>query len=159
MQILQSKSEIQTEAIGRLLGEKLFRGSFITLSGELGAGKTVFVRGLARGLQIDGPVRSPSFILMNQYENGRLPLYHFDIYRLSHVDDMNMLGYEEYFYGNGVSVVEWPQLITELLPKERLDIEILYLDDESREIRFEAYSPSYKTLLKDMVKEYEASMP
>ncbi|MHB1315877.1 MAG: tRNA (adenosine(37)-N6)-threonylcarbamoyltransferase complex ATPase subunit type 1 TsaE [Christensenellales bacterium] len=158
MQVLKSMSESQTETIGRLLGEKMFRGGFVSIAGELGSGKTVLVRGIARGLQIEGPVRSPSFVLMNQYQNGRLPLYHFDVYRLKSSEEINTLGYEEYFFGDGVAVLEWPQMISDFLPEERLDIHIKYIDEQKRNVELKAFSPAYQAILEDTVKEYESSV-
>lgn len=92
--------------------------------GDLGVGKTAFVQGLAKGLGIDEPITSPTFTIVNEY-SGRLPLYHFDVYRIADSDEMYEIGYEEYVYGDGVSVIEWPQLIDDILPEKRYDL-LLY---------------------------------
>ncbi|NCO66517.1 MAG: tRNA (adenosine(37)-N6)-threonylcarbamoyltransferase complex ATPase subunit type 1 TsaE [Candidatus Aquicultor secundus] len=124
----------ETWELARKLAPILSSGDVINLSGDLGAGKTVFSKGLAVGLGIDEPVTSPTFTLIKEYM-GRLPLYHFDVYRLSSPEEMEELGFDEYFYGDGVSVVEWGDKIEELLPDVRLDIRLLRLvDDEFRRI-------------------------
>ena len=112
----------ETEASGRRFGELLTAGTFIALRGDLGMGKTVWVRGLARGLGVTGPVTSPTFTLMRAYESGRLPLYHFDAYRVSGADEFAAIGWEEVFYGPGVVAVEWPERVEELLPEGRLEL-------------------------------------
>lgn len=121
--IYQSASEEKTYDLARRLGEKLKGGEFIALEGELGAGKTMFVKGLAKGLDIDEAITSPTFALLHLYE-GRLALAHFDIYRLPVPEAIEELGYEEYFYGKGVTVVEWSDLIDEYLPQDRLQVVI-----------------------------------
>ncbi|MBR6958442.1 MAG: tRNA (adenosine(37)-N6)-threonylcarbamoyltransferase complex ATPase subunit type 1 TsaE, partial [Erysipelotrichaceae bacterium] len=119
----------QTRALGKKLGS-LIDGSFlITLSGELGAGKTTFTQGLARGLEITRNVTSPTFTLMKSYK-GRLPLYHIDAYRLEDIDQD--LGFEEYVDGDGVCVIEWSNFIEDVLPEERLSINLTISDDDSR---------------------------
>ncbi len=124
----------ETWELARKLAPLLSSGDVINLSGDLGAGKTVFSKGLAVGLGIEEPVTSPTFTLIKEYM-GRLPLYHFDVYRLASPEEMEELGFDEYFYGSGVSVVEWGDKIEELLPDVRLDIRLLRLvDDEFRRI-------------------------
>ncbi|MBE0447733.1 MAG: tRNA (adenosine(37)-N6)-threonylcarbamoyltransferase complex ATPase subunit type 1 TsaE [Actinobacteria bacterium] len=120
----------ETWELAKRLAPKLSKGDLIDLSGDLGAGKTVFAKGLAEGLGIDGPVTSPTFTIIKEYE-GRLPLYHFDVYRLTSPDELEELGADEYFYGEGVSVIEWGNRVEELLPDERLTIKILRLVDDS----------------------------
>lgn len=119
----KAASEEKTYSLACSLGKMLKGGEFIALEGELGAGKTLFVKGLAKGLEIDEPVTSPTFTLMHLYE-GRLSLAHFDIYRLPVPEAIEEIGYEEYFYGNGVAVVEWSDLIKSYLPKEHIQVVI-----------------------------------
>ena len=122
--ILETNSPQETFSAGRQLGEKAFPGQVITLTGDLGVGKTVFTQGLAKGLGIEEPVNSPTFTIVQVYDEGRLPLYHFDVYRIADSDEMYEIGYEEYVYGDGVSVIEWPQLIDDILPENRYDVTI-----------------------------------
>ena len=122
--ILETNSPQETFLAGRELGEKAFPGQVITLTGDLGVGKTVFTQGLAKGLGIEEPVNSPTFTIVQVYDEGRLPLYHFDVYRIADSDEMYEIGYEEYVYGDGVSVIEWPQLIDDILPENRYDVTI-----------------------------------
>ena len=105
-----------TFALGRSLGEGAKAGEVYCLDGDLGAGKTVFTQGFAAGLGITEPVNSPTFTILQVYDEGRLPLYHFDVYRIGDVEEMDEIGYEEYFYGEGVCLIEWASLIEEILP-------------------------------------------
>jgi tRNA threonylcarbamoyladenosine biosynthesis protein TsaE len=119
---IESGSEKDTHTVGVRLGQAAPPGSFIALYGDLGAGKSVLARGVARGLGVERAVQSPTFTLLNVYEEGRLPLYHFDVYRLESGEELEALGYEESFYGPGVTVMEWPQRAEYLLPAHRLDV-------------------------------------
>ncbi len=114
----ESLSEQDTFEIGRLLGEKTKPGDIFLLEGDLGVGKTVFAKGFAVGLGITEPITSPTFTIIQEYEEGRLPLYHFDVYRIADVEEMYELGYEGYFFGNGVCLIEWASLIQEILPED-----------------------------------------
>ena len=114
--ILETNSPQETFSAGRQLGEKAFPGQVITLTGDLGVGKTVFTQGLAKGLGIEEPVNSPTFTIVQVYEEGRLPLYHFDVYRIGDIEEMDEIGYEDYVYGEGVCLIEWANLIEEILP-------------------------------------------
>ncbi len=118
-----SQSYEETLAIARSFAETLKAGDTVCLYGGLGAGKTAFVQGLAEGLGIDEPVTSPTFTIVNEYY-GRLPLYHFDVYRIADPDEMYEIGYDEYVYGDGVSVIEWSELIDEILPEKRYNVKI-----------------------------------
>ena len=118
-----SNSPDETQAFAADMAKRLSAGDVLCLYGDLGAGKTAFVQGLAKGLGIDEPITSPTFTIVNEYE-GRLPLYHFDVYRIADSDEMYEVGFDEYVYGEGVSVIEWPQLIADILPERRFDIEI-----------------------------------
>lgn len=114
----ESNSAEDTFAFGQKLGREAVPGEIICLDGDLGVGKTVFTQGFAAGLGIDDYVNSPTFNIVKEYEGGRLPLYHFDVYRIGDPSEMEEIGYEDYFYGQGVSIIEWPGQIEELLPKE-----------------------------------------
>lgn len=118
-----SNSPDETQAFAADMAKRLRAGDVLCLYGDLGAGKTAFVQGLAKGLGIDEPITSPTFTIVNEYE-GRLPLYHFDVYRIADSDEMYEVGFDEYVYGEGVSVIEWPQLIADILPERRYNIEI-----------------------------------
>lgn len=120
------KNEMETAAFGMDLGRRVCPGTVIALTGDLGAGKTTLTKAIAQGLGIADMITSPTFTLVKEYGSGRLPLYHFDVYRIGDVDEMYELGYEEYFYGNGVCVVEWADLIEELLPENAIRIQIEY---------------------------------
>ncbi len=121
---IQSFCAEDTWALGEKLGEKAYSGEVICLNGDLGAGKTVFTKGFAAGLGISEPVNSPTFTILQQYDDGRLPLWHFDVYRIEDPDEMEEIGYEDCFYGDGVSLVEWSDIIEELLPEHRVVVTI-----------------------------------
>lgn len=124
MRKIESYSAEETFAIGKELAGEAFPGQIYCLNGDLGTGKTVFTQGFAAGLGIAGPVNSPTFTIVQEYEEGRMPFYHFDVYRISDADEMDEIGYEDYFFGNGVCLVEWSELIEEILPKNRIQIAI-----------------------------------
>ena len=113
-----------TFAFGKKLGEAAEPGTVYTLVGDLGVGKTVLTQGLAEGLGITEAVNSPTFTILQVYEEGRLPLYHFDVYRIGDVEEMDEIGYEDYFYGDGVCLIEWANLIEEILPEKYTEIRI-----------------------------------
>lgn len=114
--IIETWSEEETRKAAKSLGEQASAGQIFALSGDLGAGKTVFAKGFADGLGIKEPVSSPTFTIVQIYEEGRLPFYHFDVYRIADPQEMDEIGYEDYFYGNGVCLVEWAELIAEQMP-------------------------------------------
>ena len=122
--IIETNSEKETYAFGLELGKKAHAGQVYTLVGDLGVGKTVFTKGLARGLDILEPVSSPTFTIVQVYEEWRLPFYHFDVYRIGDVEEMDEIGYEDYIYGDGVSLIEWANLIEEILPEHYTEIKI-----------------------------------
>ncbi len=122
--IWDSQREQDTRAIGRQLGESCHPGDIVLLHGDLGVGKTVFTKGFAEGLGIQEPISSPTFTIVQIYETGRLPLYHFDVYRIGDVEEMEEIGYEDYFYGNGVCLIEWAELISEILPHHCIEVTI-----------------------------------
>ena len=114
--VIETNSPEETFELGRRMGEAAYPGQIICLNGDLGVGKTVFTQGFAAGLGIEGPVNSPTFTILQLYEEGRIPLYHFDVYRIGDVSEMDEIGYEDCFFGEGVSLIEWPQRIEEILP-------------------------------------------
>lgn len=118
-----SNSYEETQQIAIEFAKTLGGGDVLCMYGDLGVGKTAFVQGLAKGLGISDHITSPTFTIVNEY-SGTLPLYHFDVYRIADSDEMYEIGYEEYVYGDGVSVIEWPQLIDDILPEKRYDITI-----------------------------------
>lgn len=127
--ILESFSRDETYTLGVKFGETAKQGDVFCLLGDLGTGKTVFTQGFAKGLGIHESINSPTFTIVQVYEEGRIPFYHFDVYRIADIDEMFEIGYEDYMYGTGVCLVEWSNLIEELLPKERKVI-TLYKDLE-----------------------------
>ncbi|MCR5154522.1 MAG: tRNA (adenosine(37)-N6)-threonylcarbamoyltransferase complex ATPase subunit type 1 TsaE [Lachnospiraceae bacterium] len=122
--IKETYSSKETFEYAKELAKEAKAGEVYCLNGDLGTGKTVFTQGFAAGLSVEGPVNSPTFTIMQVYDDGRLPLYHFDVYRIGDVEEMDEIGYEEFFYGDGVCLVEWAKLVEEILPKERYDITI-----------------------------------
>ena len=123
-EIIETHSAQETFALGQRIGLEALPGQVYTLIGDLGVGKTVFTQGLAKGLGIEEPVNSPTFTIVQVYEKGRLPLYHFDVYRIGDIEEMDEIGYEDYVYGEGVSLIEWANLIEEILPEHFTDIKI-----------------------------------
>lgn len=122
--IIETNSERETYELGVRMGRDAAPGQVYTLIGDLGVGKTVFTKGLAAGLGIGEPVSSPTFTIVQIYEEGRLPFYHFDVYRIGDVEEMEEIGYEDYIYGGGVSLIEWADLIEEILPEHYTQIRI-----------------------------------
>jgi len=140
----------ETEEFGIKLGKSLKSGDIVCLNGDLGAGKTTLTKSIGLGLDVKEYITSPTFTLINQYR-GRLPVYHFDVYRLENVDELYDLGFDEYFYGNGVCIVEWAEKIEKLLPKERLVLDIKKGKDiDERVINITAYGNRYIELLKEL---------
>ena len=115
--IIETFTPEETFELGESLGEKAQPGEVYCLNGDLGVGKTVFTQGFAKGLGIEGPVNSPTFTIVQQYDDGRLPLYHFDVYRIGDISEMDEVGYEDCFYGEGVTLIEWSNMIEEILPE------------------------------------------
>lgn len=122
--VFETQSAEETFALGKRLGQEGIPGQVYTLIGDLGVGKTVFTQGFASGLGITGPVNSPTFTIVQIYEEGRLPFYHYDVYRIADVEEMEEIGYEDHFYGQGVCLVEWANLISEILPEHYTEITI-----------------------------------
>ena len=120
--IIETRSAGETYELGMRVGEQAKPGQVFTLIGDLGVGKTVFTQGLAKGLGIEEPISSPTFTIVQVYEEGKLPFYHFDVYRIGDISEMDEVGFEDYVYGEGVSLIEWANLIEEILPKQRVEI-------------------------------------
>ena len=121
---IESNSAEETFALGQKIGERVKPGTIISLTGDLGVGKTVFTQGLAKGLGIMEPVNSPTFTIVQVYEGGRLPFYHFDVYRIGDLEEMEEIGYDDYFFGKGICLIEWAELIEEILPEKRIEVTI-----------------------------------
>lgn len=148
-----SSSPEDTEKLGYCLGNIVKKGYVICLIGELGTGKTEFVKGVARGLEIEDYVTSPTFTIVNEYQ-GRLPLYHFDVYRLGSAEEMLDIGCEEYFYGDGVSIIEWADLISEIIPEDNITVHItkdMEEGEDFRSINIDASGERYSGLISDIL--------
>ena len=122
--VYETFSAAETHALEKKIGETAKPGDVYTLVGDLGVGKTVFTQGIADGLGITEPVSSPTFTIVQVYEEGRMPFYHFDVYRIGDIEEMDEIGYEDYFYGEGLCMIEWANLIEEILPDKRYDVTI-----------------------------------
>ncbi len=122
--IIETNSEKETFELGKKIGQQAKPGEIYTLDGDLGVGKTIFTKGVAAGLGIEEPVNSPTFTIVQIYEEGRMPFYHFDVYRIGDPQEMEEIGYEDYFFGEGVCIIEWANLIEELLPEHAVRVRI-----------------------------------
>ena len=122
--VIETRSPEETFQFGEKLGREAKPGLIYTLNGDLGTGKTVFTQGFAAGLGITEPVNSPTFTIVQIYEEGRMPFYHFDVYRIGDVEEMDEIGYEDCFYGEGVCLIEWAELIEEILPEHVIAVTI-----------------------------------
>lgn len=150
IQPLSSDSPVTTMSLGKTLARYARPGDIVCLYGDLGSGKTTLVKGLADGLGIDPvKVNSPTFVLMNAY-SGRIPIYHFDFYRLERAEEIAAIGYEEFLYGNGVSVIEWAERFGNLVPKENLSLRFVHQGEDKRLIQFSAQGQRYQELLQKM---------
>ncbi len=149
MKELVFNSADETIRFGAQLGRLIKRGDCIALTGQLGAGKTTLIKGIAKGIGVKDPqhVNSPSFVILKEHK-GKIPLYHFDVYRLDDPEDMDTVGYKDFFYGEGASVIEWADKIRGLLPDEYLDIELSCLGRERRGARIRARGKRYEDLLR-----------
>ncbi len=145
---IHTTSPEETMQLAERLGEAIKAGAVITLEGDLGAGKTHFTKGLARGLEVKRTVNSPTFTIIKEYK-GRLPLYHMDVYRVGNSEED--LGFDEYFYGEGVTVVEWASLIEDQLPSERLAIAIFHEGDRHRKVVFTPHGERYNLICKELI--------
>lgn len=135
--IIRTKSPEETFDVGFKIGKLLKKGDIVSLNGDLGAGKTHLTKGIAKGIEVDEYITSPTFTLVNEYR-GRIPLYHFDVYRINDIGELYEIGFDEYIYGDGVSVIEWGDIIKEILPDDVININIKKIDDNTREIHIDA---------------------
>lgn len=142
----------KTKALAEMIGRAVSAGTLITLSGDLGAGKTTFTQGLAKGLDIDRKVTSPTFTIMKEYK-GRLPLYHIDAYRLENITQD--LGFEDYIDGDGVCVIEWANFIEYVLPDQLLNIEFTINDDDSRTLTLQGHGEKYEEVISKICTQWE----
>ena len=122
--VIETHDPEETFEVGRTIGMNAKPGQIYTLTGDLGVGKTVFTQGVAVGLGITEPVNSPTFTIIQEYEDGRLPFYHFDVYRIGDLEEMEEIGYDDYFFGQGICLIEWAELIEEILPEKRIEVTI-----------------------------------
>ena len=122
--IIETHDPEETFEAGRKIGMNAKPGQIYTLTGDLGVWKTVFTQGVAAGLGITEPVNSPTFTIIQEYEDGRLPFYHFDVYRIADLEEMEEIGYDDYFFGQGICLIEWAELIEEILPEKRIEVTI-----------------------------------
>ncbi len=151
-----TKSPEETQAVGRRMGELALGGEVLLLVGILGAGKTCLTQGVAWGVGVKEYARSPTFVMLTQYE-GRLPLYHMDLYRVESLAEFQDLGLDEYLYGRGVSIVEWADNAMDGLPQEHLLIVIEYLDEKRRRLRFEAVGEKHQRLFEGLRRLFKAT--
>jgi tRNA threonylcarbamoyladenosine biosynthesis protein TsaE len=139
----KTKSAEETKEFGRSLTKRLKPGSALALIGPLGSGKTVLVQGICSGLQVEAAVTSPTFVIINEYpgklDQSPIWVYHFDLYRLENPEEFAKLGYEEYFYGKGITLIEWAEKVTPLLPKRRWEINLRIVSENEREIRVKEF--------------------
>ncbi|HZK37595.1 MAG TPA: tRNA (adenosine(37)-N6)-threonylcarbamoyltransferase complex ATPase subunit type 1 TsaE [Clostridia bacterium] len=151
MNCIDILNQKELEKIAEKLGKLVNSGDIICMVGDLGAGKTTFIQALAVGLGVEDCVTSPTFVLINEYD-GRIPLYHFDVYRINHISEMEDLGYEEYFYGDGVCAIEWADLIEDILPHNHLRVEIRITGTKTRQICFAGTNDYYDGMIKELLK-------
>ena len=157
MESLTLTNRDATIALGKKIGQQLVAGDVLVLDGDLGAGKTTFTKGLAAGLEIPDIIKSPTFTIIHEYQDGRLPLYHMDAYRLENgvAED---LGLEEYFDGDGVSVVEWAEFVEDELPADFLAIHFKRTDDDNtRVLEFEPHGQHFDQIVKSVVKQWQTT--
>ena len=144
--------EQMTKYIGEKLGKLLKPNDVLALTGDLGAGKTMMTQSIARGMGIEDYITSPTFTIVQEYE-GKLPLFHFDVYRIADEEEMYYIGFDEYLARGGVCITEWANLIENILPKERLDIELLYTEKEGRNMKLTPHGARYEDLVKELIEE------
>lgn len=149
---ITTNSPEETEELGYKIGKLLKAGDVLCLDGDLGAGKTTLTQSIAKGLDVEDYVTSPTFTIVNEYE-GRFHVNHFDVYRITDVDEMYDIGYEEYVYSDSVTIIEWASIIDEILPKDRIEIKINKLpENDTREIYIEVKGNGNKDLIKELDK-------
>lgn len=155
---ISSHSVNETMKLGKMIAKNLGQGDIICLFGNLGSGKTVLAKGIASGFGIDkDKIISPTFVLIREHAGkNRIPFYHFDFYRLNSTSDITVLGYEEYFFGQGISVIEWPDRLKYLLPKEFLKVRLFVKGDNQRSIKIESQGKRYKILAEKINENYRS---
>ncbi|HQO57201.1 MAG TPA: tRNA (adenosine(37)-N6)-threonylcarbamoyltransferase complex ATPase subunit type 1 TsaE [Candidatus Omnitrophota bacterium] len=147
---LTTRAAEETMAFGQKLGRRLVPGNIVCMFGDLGSGKTTFVRGVAKGLGVNpDEIHSPTFVLLNVYR-GRLALYHYDFYRLESPDEIAAIGYDDFLYGKGVSFIEWSERFGPLIPKNFLRVEFVFIDETRRRITLSAKEKGYARLVEDL---------
>jgi len=147
---ISTKNPEETKKLGKEVGKLAKPGDLLAFYGELGVGKTCFIQGISRELEVQDYVTSPSFTIINEY-HGKIPIYHFDLFRLNNAEEILELGYEEYFYGEGLTVIEWAEKIEQLLPKEYLKIDIKFKDRYERTISFIPQGDRFNKFLKELI--------
>lgn len=143
------ENEELTKKLGRQIGSSLFPGAVICLNGDLGAGKTTMTKSIAQMLGIEEDITSPTFTIVNEYTDGKIPLYHFDVYRIGSSEEMYDIGFEEYIDSMGICIIEWSNIIEDILPKERLELFISY-EKEGRLARVTPYGDRYKKVVEEV---------
>ena len=154
--IIETTSAAETFALGEKLGQEAKAGQIYTLTGDLGVGKTVLTQGFAKGLGIEEAVNSPTFTIVQEYQEGRLPFFHFDVYRIGDIEEMEEIGYDDYFFGEGVCLIEWANRIEELIPEGAISITIeknLEKGFDYRKIILQKRQESVRGFLKDQERE------
>lgn len=146
-----TKSPEETKKLGKEISKLVKPGDLLAFYGELGAGKTCFIQGISEGLEVKDYVTSPSFTIINEYQ-GKIPIYHFDVFRVSNIEEIIELGYEEYFYGEGLTVIEWAEKIENLLPKDHLKIEIKFKTSYERKISFIPQGNKFNIFWEDLIR-------
>jgi len=146
-----TKSPKETKKLGREISKLVQPGDLLAFYGALGTGKTCFIQGVSEGLEVKDYVTSPSFTIINEYQ-GKIPIYHFDLFRLNNIEEIFELGYEEYFYGEGVTLIEWAEKIERLLPRNHLKIEIEFKDYYKRKFFFIPYGNRFNKLLEELTR-------
>lgn len=144
------ENEKFTEEIGQKLGKRLFPGAIICLNGDLGAGKTTMTKSIAKAIGIEEGIISPTFNIVNEYTDGNLLLYHFDVYRIASSEEMYEIGFEEYINSEGVCIIEWSNLIEDVLPEERLEVLLVY-EGNGRKIIFNPIGDKYKNIVEEVI--------
>lgn len=148
---ITTHSVAETQRVGEKLAQQLAPDDVLLLLGDMGAGKSVFTRGIARGLGVTGYVTSPTFTILQVHDSGRLPLYHFDWYRLADAEELYELSMDEYLQNGGVTVIEWPSRAEEVIPDRRLEIALSPLDDDTRSITFTPVGGFHELDMKGLV--------
>lgn len=146
---IKIKNLKDTEKLGEIIAKCIEKGTVICLDGDLGVGKTALTQFIAKEFGIEEYIVSPTFTIIKEYQ-GKLPFYHMDVYRINSEDEMYDLGYDEYIYSDGVTIIEWSQIIEGILPEERINIEIKRIDEEQREINIEGKGPVYARLIEEL---------